>query len=213
MYNLDKQETAQIRISLGDIFRQTRMTEKEWVKTIIADIEKSLRIADDNIRVVDGHRLSYTNEVLTYGKDYKPDKQKSLGYETDILVYEQLDETTWKPRVVIETKLGSVTTHDAITYSQKAQTHKNVHPYLRYGILIGDRKDAPLPGRLFRHGQHFDFMLSWQKSQADKSELKTLIKIVQDEIKASKTLDEIIYNSRSRTRVKYTALHRPLRLE
>ena len=188
------------------------MTEKEWVKSIIADIEKMLRQTDDNIRVVDGHRLSYANEVLTYGKDNKPDEQKSIGYETDILVYEQLDDTTWKPRVVIETKLGSVTTHDAITYSQKAQTHKYVHPYLRYGILIGDREHHPLPGRLFRHGQHFDFMLSWKSFRADKKEMKRLVEIVNDEIQASKTLDEILFNSRSKDRDKFTSLHRPLKL-
>ncbi|GAB4286004.1 MAG: hypothetical protein Kow0081_4020 [Candidatus Dojkabacteria bacterium] len=67
----------------------------------------------------------------------------------------------------IEAKINSVTTHDAITYSQKAQTHKNVHSYLRYGILIGNRKDYALPGRLFRHGQHFDFMLSWKSFEGD----------------------------------------------
>ena len=166
------------------------MTEKDWVKSIISDIEKLLRQTDDNIRVVDGHRLSYANEILTYGNDNEPDKQKSFGYETDILIYEQLNKTTWKPRVVVETKLDSVTTHDAITYSQKAQTHKYVHPYLRYGILIGDRKHHPLPGRLFRHGQHFDFMFSWKTLQADKKEMKSFVEILNDEIQASKTLDE-----------------------
>jgi hypothetical protein len=188
------------------------MTEKEWVRSIIADIEKMLRQTDDNVRVVDGYRLSYANEVLTYGKDNKPDEQKSVGYETDILIYEQLDDTTWKPRVVIETKLGSVTTHDAITYSQKAQTHKYVHPYLRYGILIGYREHHPLPGRLFRHGQHFDFMLSWKSFRSDKQEMKRFVEIVNDEIQASKTLDEILFNSRSKDRDKFTSLHRPLKL-
>lgn len=186
------------------------MTEKEWVKSFIPDIEIMLRDSDDSIRVVDGHRLSYANEVLTYSKDHKPDKQKSIGYETDILIYEQLDDTIWKPRVVIETKLRTVTTHDAITYSQKALTHKYVHPYLRYGILIGNRKHFPLPGRLFRHGQHFDFMLSWKSFHADKKERNKLIEIVNDEIKASKTLDEILFNSRSKGRDKFTSLHRPL---
>jgi hypothetical protein len=82
------------------------MTEKEWVGTTIANIEKQLRKSNDNIRVASGHRLSYANEVLVYGKDNKPDKQKSSGYETDILIKEQFDETTWQPRVIIETKLG-----------------------------------------------------------------------------------------------------------
>jgi hypothetical protein len=125
------------------------MTEKEWVKSIIPAIELLLRQTNDNIRVVDGHRLSYANEVLSYDNENQPGEQNSMGFETDILVKELLDDKIWKPRVVIETKLGSVTTHDAITYSQKAQTHKYVHPYLRYGILIGYREHYPLPGNRF----------------------------------------------------------------
>ena len=187
------------------------MNEKEWVKSIIDDIEKSLRQADDTIRVVDGRRLTYSSEILTY-KDEEPDKYNTNSYETDILIFEQIDAKIWKPRVVIEIKLKRVTTHDAITYSQKAQTHKNVHPYLRYGILIGNREHYPLPGRLFRHGQHFDFMLSWKKLVSDADEIITLINIIQEEIKASRTLDEIIYNSRSKKRERFTSLHKPLRL-
>ncbi len=189
------------------------MTEKEWVKSIISDIEKQLRKLDDTIRVVDGHRLSYANEIRNYNADNSPADQHAALYETDILVYEQVNTATWKPRIVVETKLGSVTTHDAITYSQKAQTHKYVHPFLRYGILIGNREDYPLPGRLFRHGQHFDFMLSWKSFQADKNEFEKIIEILNDEIKASRTLDEILFNSRSKDRQKFTSLHRPLRLD
>lgn len=187
------------------------MTEREWVKSIVPDIHVGLQKSDKKLFVSDAKRLPYASEILTYKSD-KPDKQHFTSYETDILVYEQLDTDIWKPRVIIETKLDSVTTHDSITYSQKAQTHKNVHPYLRYGILIGNREDNPLPGRLFRHGQHFDFMVSWRTLKPDKTELKTLIDIVLDEVKSSRTLDEIIFNSRSKSRDKFTSLHRPLLL-
>ncbi|MDP4265132.1 MAG: hypothetical protein Q8941_21570 [Bacteroidota bacterium] len=187
------------------------MTEREWVKTIIDDIEKSLQKSDKTIRVADLKKLPYSFEILMYNNN-EPHQQNVNHYETDILVYEQVDESRWKPRIIIESKLGSLTTHDAITYSQKAQTHKNVHPYLRYGILIGNRKHYPLPGFLFRHGQHFDFMLSWQTHKPDKKEFKTLSTVIQDEIKASRALDEIMFNSRTRNRKKYTFLHRPLRL-
>jgi hypothetical protein len=55
---------------------------------------------------------------------------KPYGYQTDLLISERLDDgEDWTPRVVVEFKLGSVTTHDALTYSAKAATHKNVHPY------------------------------------------------------------------------------------
>jgi hypothetical protein len=188
------------------------MTEREWVKSIIDNFEKELRKTHENIRVVAGHRLAYVNEIFTYNNDSKPNDQKSSGYETDILILEQLDEITWKPRVVIETKISSVTTHDAITYSQKAQTHKFVHPYLRYGILIGNWENSPLPGRLFRHGQHFDFMLSWKSFIAENKEMEKFLEIVNDEIIASKMLDKILFNTRSKDKEKFTCLHRPLKL-
>ncbi|GGE15457.1 hypothetical protein [Psychroflexus salis] len=188
------------------------MNEREWVKSIIEEIEKSLKPFNSNLRVTDGFRLPYASEILTYN-DNEPEQQNFIGYETDILIFEQIDETRWKPRIIVEAKINSVTTHDAITYSQKAQTHKNVHPYLRYGILIGNRKDYPLPGRLFRHGQHFDFMMSWKSFKGDKSEWNTLIEILKSEYEASLTLDEIIFNSRSRDRKKFTSLHRPLKLK
>ena len=189
------------------------MTEQEWVKSIIPAIEDLLRKSNDNIRVVDGHKLSYAYEVLAYSLDDKPAKPNSMLFETDILVKELLDDKTWKPRVVIETKLGSVTTHDAITYSQKAQTHKYVHPYLRYGILIGNREHYPLPGRLFRHGQHFDFMLSWKSVLADPKEIARLVGILNDEIQASRNLEKILFNTHSKDRDKFTSLHRPLILK
>lgn len=130
-----------------------------------------------------------------------------------ILEWKHLLKTDALKDVVIEAKIDSVTTHDSITYSQKAQTHKNVHPYLRYGILIGNRAHYPLPGRLFRHGQHFDFMVSWKAFEAEKEEWTNLMEILKLEIKASKALEEVIFNSRSKNREKYTILHRPLNLK
>lgn len=188
------------------------MNEKEWVKTLIPDLEKSLRQKYDSIKVVEGFRLPYSSEIKLY-KGESPSDFNQIGYETDILIFEQLKENFWKPRIIIEAKINSVTTHDAITYSQKAITHKNVHPYLRYGILIGHREQNPLPGRLFRHGQHFDFMQSWKEFCADEKEWFELIKILESEIAASTTLEEMLFNSRSRTREKYTVLHRPLILK
>ncbi len=188
------------------------MTEKEWVQGLISKLEKSLREKSENLRVVDGFRLPYSSEILMYSGSQATEFNQT-GYQTDLLVYEQVDDNNWKPRIIIETKINKISTHDAITYSQKAQTHKNVHPYLRYGILIGNRKHHPLPGRLFRHGQHFDFMQSWKTYAADDSEWHKLLSILEHEIAASVILEEILFNSRSRTREKYTVLHRPLVLK
>jgi len=189
------------------------MSEKEWVELIIGEIGKKLRKTDAHIEAVVGRHIAYANEVLSYGKDNKPKEIKSVEYETDILIYEKFENETWKPRVVVEAKLGKITTHDAITYSQKASAHKYVHPYLRYGIIIGNRKHYPLPGRLFRHGQHFDFMASWKAIDATSKEFRELIEVLNLEIEASRKLEEMMFNSRMKDRGHYSLLHKPLVLK
>jgi len=155
-----------------------------------------------------GKKLIYANEIVEYREN--DTTYKEMLYETDILIYKKHKDGSWKPRVVIETKIDSVSTHDSITYSQKSASHKYVHPYLRYGIFLGHRKHLPLPGRLFRHGAHFDFMLSWQGYEPKDYEWKALTEIVKKEIKASEKLEEMIFNSRSKSREKYFVVHKPL---
>lgn len=180
------------------------MKETEWAKVVAKKLDDEF----EKFRVVPGKRLIYANEIVEYHE--QSTTYNEMAYETDILVYEENKKQVWKPRVVIETKIKSITTHDAITYSQKSASHKYVHPYLRYGIFLGNRKHYPLPGRLFRHGAHFDFMLSWKGYTPEEYEWETLKEIIKKEISASRKLEEMIFNSRSRDRKKYFALHKPL---
>jgi hypothetical protein len=188
------------------------MNENAWVESTVSLISERIRDADASLKISCGSKLSYAHEIREYTGD-KPSQQNTVAYETDVLITEEVGEDVWKPRVVIEAKLGKVSTHDAITYSEKASTHKKVHPYLRYGILIGDRKHYPLPGRLFRHGAYFDFMLSWTGIVPSESELSVLLSLILDEVKASRDLEDILYTSRKPSRTKYTLLHKPLRLQ
>ena len=182
----------------------TEMEEKKWANKVAEDLDRRL---PQSYRVEAGKRLIYANEIEGY--DDGETKYKKMRYETDILVSE-IKNQTWHPRIVIETKVRSITTHDAIVYSQKAESHKNVHPYLRYGIFIGNAGKETLPGRLFRHGINFDFMLSWKEYTPKKGEWETFVDIIKKEIKASQKLEEIIYDSKNPKRKKYFALHKPL---
>lgn len=189
-----------------------KFNENKWMSLVLNLINTELlQIGQKNLAASQGKKLPYAFEILSY-EDRIPVQRNIIAYETDILIYEIMGPKEWKPRVVIEGKLGSVTTHDAITYSQKALTHKNVHPYLRYGIILGNRKHYPLPGRLFRHGAFFDFMLSWKAIEPSDEELNRLITLILEEVDASRNLDEILFNSRNPNRARYTFLHRPLKL-
>lgn len=185
------------------------MDEKSWVSSnVVPRIRERLQEVDSNLRVEAGTKLAYAHEI----REYQHDKAKSdtVRYETDILVTEFKGDDHWKPRVIVEAKLARITTHDAITYSQKASAHKQVHPFLRYGILIGDRKHYPLPGRLFRHGAYFDFMQSWVGLLATEGELTGLMNLISKEVNASRNLEDVLYTSRGHNRKRYTVLHRPL---
>lgn len=190
-------------------------TEKEWVMGLRPRLETDLRACDEGewkVGVDAGEKLTYAHEILRYNSNNKPDDGYTAKYETDLLIYDTRENGDWIPRIVVECKTWSVTTHDALTYSTKSQTQKHVHPYLRYGVLIGDYGPT-LPGRIIRHGAYFDFMMVWPSQEPTTEEWADLIEVLTDEVRASRILQELLSDSRSRDRRKFCLLHRPLRLK
>jgi len=165
---------------------------------------------ESDLEVRAGQRLPYGFEIQSYGSERET---SAIEFETDLMIVENAGEAGWKPRVVLEAKMRTVTTHDAITYSHKAAHHKAVHPYLRYGIILGDRSHYPLPGRLYRHGAHFDFMVSFTDTSPTRTEMDQFSSVLRDEIEASRAYERLIYESRRRDRDHYTLFHRRLQLK
>lgn len=157
-------------------------------------------------------KLPYAQEILSYNIDFKDKDEHLMAFETDLLIYE-MNNGIIKPRIIIEAKIEKVTTHDAITYSYKAQTHKNVTPYIRYGIMLGNRGTYPLPGRLFRHGTNFDFMISFKDFVLDDYEKESFVELIRKEITYSKNIEEMLYESRSKNRKRYFILQKELNLK
>lgn len=187
--------------------------EREWVESLRVSLSQSLSTVDPQGRklfVESGIELPYTYQVLGYdGK--QPDKTDSSAYQTDLLISEGGDGSErWIPRVVIECKLNNVTTHDALTYSTKAYSHKQVHPYLRYGIFIAGFEHVP--ARLLRHGHFFDFMAACSADNPPEEELLTLIRLLQNEVESSRMLQATL-TDRSHSRERYRLFHRPLVFE
>ena len=185
------------------------MRENEWTNSI----RELLQVANlgDNIYFSTLNKVPYAQEILSYDLDFKKDREHTSAFETDLLIYEK--EEFIKPRIIIESKINNVSTHDAITYSYKAQSHKNVTPYVRYGIMLGNRKHYPLPGRLFRHGTNFDFMISFKDFILSDDERTTFIELIKKEISYSQKMEEMIYESRYKNRMHYYILQKELRLE
>lgn len=185
------------------------MKENEWTASVKELLQGSN--IGDNIYFDTLNKVPYAQEIVSYGLDFTENNQSKMEFETDLLVYEKTDII--KPRIIIEAKVNSVTTHDAITYSYKAQSHKNVTPYIRYGIMLGNRKHYPLPGRLFRHGTNFDFMISFKEYTLNQEERDIFVEMIRKEIDYSRKIEEMIYESRAKDRKRYFLLQKELRLE
>lgn len=195
-------------------------TERDWVEALVERLDEQLkarRSKGAQLQARAHFEFTYAHEILSYTFDNKgksiPGKPHSPTYQTDILISEHLADGSWIPRVVVECKVGDskINSHDAITYSAKAATHKHVHPYLRYGILLGAFNNS-LPYRLIRHGVFFDFMIAWKHEDPSADEWDELMDILKDEVKASRALQDLLTN-RTSSKERYLSLHKPLRLK
>jgi hypothetical protein len=97
------------------------------------------------------------------------------------------------PRVVLEFK-KSITTHDVLTYSAKARKHKQVYPYLRYGLVAS--ADRAIPRRFFTHNEALDFFLAVGGVRAEPL-LELFRELVEDEVAASRCLERIAFGGES----------------
>lgn len=121
----------------------------------------------------------------------KEPKRGQSAFQTDLCVFEQVDKEINIPRVVIEFK-KRITTHDVLTYSTKAGKHKQVYPYLRYGLLISE--EAKIPSRVFSHNEFLDFVVC--SGSVELPRLHQLFeKLLRKEVETSRTLEDIHFGN------------------
>lgn len=123
--------------------------------------------------------------------DVKSPKRGNSAFQTDLCLFETLHDDILIPRVVLEFKT-SITTHDVLTYSAKASKHKQVYPYLRYGIVASG--ESVVPGRLFTHNQALDFCAGVKGLKGKELE-KFLSALIQAELESSKRLEGIAFGT------------------
>ncbi|MBV9377076.1 MAG: hypothetical protein JO320_18830 [Alphaproteobacteria bacterium] len=113
------------------------------------------------------------------------------AFQTDLCVFEAKSTDVFIPRIVLEFKTG-ITTHDVLTYSAKARKHKQVYPYLRYGLIVSD--SPVVPRRFFVHNESLDFFAAL--AGIDATKMKDLFsKLFTAEVQASRCLEEIGFGS------------------
>ena len=83
-----------------------------------------------------------------------------------------------------------ITTHDVLTYSAKARKHKQVYPYLRYGLIVSD--EAFIPGRVFTHNEALDFCATVADYKGARLS-EVLAALLKAEVESSRRLEEIAF--------------------
>lgn len=141
------------------------------------------------------------------------------AYQADVVI-----SATWNnhsdsasvnsiPLVIIEIKKAeikkdklksSLTTHDVLTYSSKALKHKEIYPYLRYGLLYIHPK-RKLPQRFFTHNVGFDFAIAVKDY---KNEIGDIVKVVKEQIAVSEKLRSAIWSKKSAAISRYSVIAR-----
>jgi hypothetical protein len=140
------------------------------------------------------YAVTVNNALQVTVNPKKPVRGQS-AFETDLCVFEQKTDDINIPRLVMEFK-HRITTHDIITYSAKTRKHKQVYPYLRYGIVMSG--EVTIPGRLFLHNEALDFGLAVLGAGPD-AFAETLGRIITREVEASRQLEEIAFSKPNAT--------------
>lgn len=180
--------------------------ETEWLSAVADRIrnEDQLEKLDGiSVRVDSGARIPYAFKALDF------EEQETLKNHTDLLLYDQHDNGWWTPRVVIECILGEVTPQDALAFSAIAARHKHPHPYLRYGVLVGGKNLFAVSGfRTLRHGDRFDFVVSWLNEIACEAEWESFVELLSEEVARSRTVQDLF--STNLDQIPYSIVHRQL---
>jgi len=165
------------------------MTESEFREIIKKEIVNNL---DSNkYKVKTNENLLYkvtVNECFQYEpSDPRNPRRGNYAFQTDLLITQATNDL---PLVVIETKYGGFTTHDILTYSTKAQKHKEVFPFIRYGLLVGGAEK--ITNKFFIHNVGFDF--AFAQSEAETNNIAKLIEIIKEQIINAEAILDIFIN-------------------
>ena len=167
------------------------MKEDSFVETAMSAAKEILA---PPLSIERGAALLYQVTVdnrLRIGINPKKPKRGYSAFQTDLCVFEELDAETKIPRVVLEFKPG-LSTHDVLIYSAKARKHKQIYPYLRYGLVIGN--EAKVPGKFFTHNEALDFCVAAASYKANRLH-EILANLLRSEVQASRQLERMSFGN------------------
>ncbi len=194
-------------------------SESQFVKALVTSVKQNLgQNLDEGIEIATGISLLYAitfddsgNLRVPLDDEGKPKRGGGAGFQQDILLFEKAPfsaeasgavHTSIVPRVIAEVKLGGVTTHAVITYSEKARRIRAIYPFARYGLILGGV--SRVPGRVLRLGQEFDFIVVLN-NPPEELEIEALSDMLQEECQTSEDVARMLSGES-----KIRTLHRSL---
>ncbi|MGZ4865110.1 MAG: hypothetical protein ACXV76_11165 [Halobacteriota archaeon] len=138
------------------------------------------------------YQIFLDNKLEIPVRNLKEPTRGDSAFQTDLCVFSEKDGTSL-PKVVFEFK-DKLTSHDVITYSNKAKRHKQIYPYLRYGLICYGL--STVPKRFFIHNEGLDFCLATKELVADLR--PPLEKLVNRELEISDQLESIMFGIQDR---------------
>ena len=157
--------------------------ENEWTKYICELLRKELDTNKYEITCLE--RVPYRANIVGFDDNGK-EKIEYMKYQTDLLIKEIVNNNSI-PRLIIESKFGSITSHDAITYSNKAQSHKEIYNGLRYGIMIAKvnkvhrfKEEWEINERKFVKLEDLKKYIKWCDGVTFKAQLDTALRVLSE---------------------------------
>lgn len=166
-----------------------KMNEAEFKQEIQEKLQRDL--GNDKYEIIRDENLIY-KVIINDNLQFEPNtphnpKRGTYAFQTDMLI---IRKDSRLPLVVIETKYRGFSTHDVLTYSTKAQKHKEIYPYLRYGLLVGGIN--VIQNRFFTHNIGFDFAFALK--EFDDNSMKKFTEVVKQQIENAELLVDIFRN-------------------
>src|SRR5665647_1175784 len=131
----------------------------------------------------------------------KNPKRGDSAFQTDLCIFRKKNDIEL-PKIVFEFK-ANLTSHDVITYSNKARRHKQIYPYLRYGLIAFEL--STIPKRFFVHNESLDFIFA-TKEHTDSLQ-RLLRRLIKQELKQSDDLESTIFGNKKhdffRTKIEF----------
>ena len=159
------------------------------------------------------YEVSCFNKIpyLVYLEDYEDEEEKVKyrKYEVDLVIKEKRGKNL-VPRIIIKSKYKTSSTHDVITYSNKAKAHKELYNDLKYGFMVGNSNEKSIKSRLLSHGNNFYFMFIFGDDMPNDNEWNLFVNVIKKNLDSADRFESIISDRNRKDKKNYISVEKEM---